>query len=693
MKNFPKPTILAAGLLLILTNLVTLLLPLPTLLRAPLFTLFVLFFGFLTGKTLLRKQPAFWQLIFGSVTFLSTISIILSGIYWFYELNTIIASVVTTVAATTLTLLHKKTIVKSPTFNFQFSKKALVPVLVIFLDGMLVAKLLLIRFDDTLASPWTVVGPKFFALFFTSTCILLYSSFKLHKQKALVLSAIVFHYILMLSVALIVFRFGYGFDPFIHQASEQWILTNGVITPKVPYYIGQYMLVVMSHMASGISIFTLDHMLVPVGSAIFIPLVAFFSFSKKTKPQYLLPAITLLPFVPLTMFISTTPNNLGLLFGALLGFLIWYERNHATTKTHVIGFILVGMTLVTHAFIGIPLAIIYAGSIVLRRKQNLLLAIGYWPLLVLAVPLVMFFYVDISLAPFLADPTAPLRNFFSVFTFPHYYFFAEAPLHWQALYGYKTLIIPLALAIGLLGWHKSRQKTPAGFLLLSGLAIYLSGAIIGTMFSFTELISYEQSVYADRLLDLALVLILPCTLFGFTILVKQIQKKRALMLASIPFLALTLLASWHFTYPTVDAVSKFTGFSVRETDIEAVNFIADRQERGEDYIVLANQVVGAAALREFSFGNYLTMTDGSEQYFYSVPTGAPLYQYFRKMVYENPERQWMVEAMDYAGVDKAYFVHTNYWYPAAEIRDTAKIEADAWWELGNGRVWVYEYVR
>jgi len=693
MKNLPKPTILAAGLLLILTNLTTLLLPLPTLLRAPLFVLFVLFFGFLTGKTLLKKQPAFWQLTLGSLTLICGLSIILSGIYWFYELNTAVASIVSTLVAGTLTLLHKKSRLQTSDFRLRFSKTSIIPTTIFLLDGILIAKLLSIRFDDTLASPWTIVGPKFFALFFVSTCILLFSAFKLHKHKIIVLSATVLHYVLILSVALIVFRFGYGFDPFIHQASEQWILAHGTITPKVPYYIGQYMLVVMSHMASGISIFTLDHMLVPVGSAILLPLFGYFSFAKKIKPQYLLPAITLLPFVPLAMFIHTTPNNLGLLIGALLAFLIWHEWNHATTKTHVVGLALVGMSLVTHAFIGIPLALVYTASILLKKRQKILYLIPYPLILSLALPLVMFFYIDISLAPFLENPLAAFTNFLSVFTFPHYYFFAEAPIHWQTLYGYKVLIIPAALYIGILGWIRSKKKTAAGFLLLSGIAIFASGVLIGVTFSFTELISYEQSVYADRLLDLALVLLLPCVLFGLVQISKYLQKKRALMLVPIPILALALLVSWYFTYPTVDTVSKFRGFSVRSADIEAVQFIADRNTDGEEYIVLTNQTVGAAALREFSFENYLTMNDGTEQYFYSVPTGAPLYGYFRKMVYEDPQRQWMLEAMDYAGVDKAYFIHTNYWYPAAYLRDKAKPGSNQWWELGNGRVWVYEYSR
>jgi hypothetical protein len=129
---------------------------------------------------------------------------------------------------------------------------------------------------------------------------------------------------------------------------------------------------------------------------------------------------------------------------------------------------------------------------------------------------------------------------------------------------------------------------------------------------------------------------------------------------------------------------------VRDADIETVHFIDNKQNGKKDYIVLTSQAVAATALQEFGFSRYLPTPEG-EQYFYSIPTGGPLYQYFRKMVYEEPIKKYMVEAMDFAGVDTAYFVHTNYWAPAATIRDQAKIEADEWWELAGGRVWVYKY--
>ena len=156
-------------------------------------------------------------------------------------------------------------------------------------------------------------------------------------------------------------------------------------------------------------------------------------------------------------------------------------------------------------------------------------------------------------------------------------------------------------------------------------------------------------------------------------------------------MAILLLISWYFTYPTRNQISLYTGYNIRQADINTVHFIDNINNGLKDYLVLTNQTVALAALREFGFAKYLP-TPAGEQYFYSIPTGGPLYQYFRKMVYEEPKRQWMEQAMRFAAVKKAYFVHPTYWAPAAEIRDKAKLEADRWWEISNGRAWIFEYI-
>ena len=280
-----------------------------------------------------------------------------------------------------------------------------------------------------------------------------------------------------------------------------------------------------------------------------------------------------------------------------------------------------------------------------------------------------------------------------LFTKPHWVWLERGSLWWQALYIYRGMIKPLFVVAAILGLiliiKKYKNNLPK-FIILSAAGLLISSFILSTSTKFAEVIMYEQNVYAERVLELMLVLLIPGFVLGLRELFIKIKKIGPKQFPTAIIFSFLLLISWYFTYPTRDAVAFHTGWSVRQADVNTVNFINNLNQNKKDYIVIANQLLGAAALQEFGFEKYFKTATG-EHYFYSIPTGGPLYQYFRKMVYQQPKRQWMEEAMSIAGVKKAYFVHTNYWAPAASIRDQAKLEADNWWELENGRVWVYEY--
>jgi hypothetical protein len=79
-------------------------------------------------------------------------------------------------------------------------------------------------------------------------------------------------------------------------------------------------------------------------------------------------------------------------------------------------------------------------------------------------------------------------------------------------------------------------------------------------------------------------------------------------------------------------------------------------------------------------------------YFYPVPTGGPLYQYYLDMVYKNPDRELAVKAMDLVGVKKAYLIVNKYWYQSGRIINEAKLTANKWLSI-NDEVYIFEYVR
>jgi hypothetical protein len=103
--------------------------------------------------------------------------------------------------------------------------------------------------------------------------------------------------------------------------------------------------------------------------------------------------------------------------------------------------------------------------------------------------------------------------------------------------------------------------------------------------------------------------------------------------------------------------------------------------------VLADQQVSAAAIKEFGFAKYYQ----NGIFYYPVPTGGPLYPFYLDMVYESPSRQTIFAAMDLAGVRESYFVLNKYWWAFPKILAEAKLSADSWREIGDGKIFVFLY--
>ncbi len=667
-------------------------------------------FGFYLGQWLLPKEKRFWQTFFGTISLLCMQTILLSLVYWFYQIDKEVISVLLVAIPLLISLQRNKEIdidvftdiVKEFEFDSYVHVKSylstkLIAVLVFLGQMSLFSVLISRRFTDTLISPWTLFGPKFFLIFAITTMLLLWVLQKSkHNPSNLLLTSI--HSLLVLSVALIVFKLGFGFDPFIHQATEAWIAKHNAILPKNPYYIGQYMLVVFSHLVSHVSTEAIDKIIVPIGAGIIVPLITYFSFSRTGFKRKVFPAILLIPLLPLVFFTFTTPNNLALLLAYIVFTWMWYESRNATKKSWIIPSLLILATCSIHPFVGLPLLVVYAGYkllVPLKGKIRTLSHILYGTILTLIIPFA-FFINSVRLGEKIGiqNPFANIQTFLLLFKRPHWVWLHKGTLDWQLLYIYRDfikLLFVILIIVGIVVVIRRYRKQSPSFYITTSISLFISSFILSTAIKFPNVISYEQNVYANRVLEMIMILLVPFLVVTLREVFLRASKKPVIQTSLAIFFSFLLLISWYFTYPTRDPVSFHTGHTVRQADINAIHFIDHRNNNIKDYIVLSNQKVAAAALREFGFVKYFD-TPAGKHYFYSIPTGGPLYQFFRKMVYEKPKKEWMEQAMRYVGVKKAYFIHTSYWAPAAEIRDNAKMEANNWWELGDSRVWVYEYL-
>ena len=664
-------------------------------LNTVIFLIFLIFFGLKFGKFFIPKCKL-WQVFFGSLSVILLLITILTFIYWFYKIN------INTISFSILSITLISFFLKSPKndchllkklseipFQEQFSLfSKLLFILFLSLSSVLFYVLLSKNFGDTLGSPWTIIGSKFFIVFTINSFILLLLLQNTKNKTINALSTIIY-FLNFLTVALIIFKYGFGFDPFIHQAAEKFIKENGVIYPKQPYYLGQYSLVLLINFLTNLSIESIDKSLTPIASAILIPLSTYFTFKKLELQKFILISIALIPLFPLSFFIQTTPNSLSLLLFYVVSLWIWKEFAETNWRSNLFGILLSITTCAIHPLIGIPTLIIYIASLF---KNNKIASLIYCVILTISIPLALS--VNNLLSSGSLNLTLNLNNFLELFKQPYWYIFAGAPIEWRLLYFYKMLIVPALVLIGILGFVIAIKKykiTKANFFIKTIIYLFISTFITSSVLFFTDVVSYEQTNYARRILTMISLLLLPfitISIHEFFIKFSTSTFKKIIIaiLGSV-----LLLISFYFTYPTRDKISFYTGFTVRDADIEVVNFIADRNKE-QNYIVITNQIISAAAIKEFGFKKYYDTVKG-QQFFYSIPTGGPMYEFFSKMVYQDAKKEWMVEAMDFAGVNKAYFVHTSYWAPAGEIRDKAKLEADAWWEFGPMQLWVYEYIR
>jgi len=187
------------------------------------------------------------------------------------------------------------------------------------------------------------------------------------------------HSFLSFTVAIFVYKLGYGFDNFIHEATFNLIDENGLVYPKPFYYLGQYSLIIIFHKLFFIPISALNKLLVPLLAAIFLPLIAFQSLQKiwPDKKQALL-SIVLLLALPFSIFIISTPQNLAYFF---LAAAVLLSLTCQDLRCLIMIFVLAAAALLTQPIAGIPALIfvliltIYHSE--LRKYKKRLMALLY----------------------------------------------------------------------------------------------------------------------------------------------------------------------------------------------------------------------------------------------------------------------------------------------------------------------------
>ncbi len=556
---------------------------------------------------------------------------------------------------------------------------------------------------DAVRTVWERVPPAALVSFGLSAFVL--AGLLFHgKERAVTITLTTGALGVFLLAAVLVFPLGFGFDPFIHQATEEHIARFGTITPKPLYYVGQYALVLFAHHAFSIPVATLNALLVPLLAALLLP-VAWFGAAThllrdKNAGAATLAAIFLLP---LSGFVLTTPQGLANLWVLLLvlAAIPTLVRNESPRVWPLALPALAA--LVTHPIAGIPamLFAILLASDPRRNGDRVLARVVHWTTVVAGSVAIPFSFVVNALRStgttgfdLSAISTVSALSSFSLFLSNRF----DPLLDFVYLYGLNATALFVALAAVGYGISRRQMRGTLRVLMLMTAMLAVNWAILSTAVDFSFLIDYERQNFAARLVPMALFFLAPLVILAVGTWINRVRPGPAsLRVATVAILAALAAASFYLAYPRNDAYEAGHGFNVSQADLNAVHAI-EKDAAGTPYVVLANQTVSAAAVRELGFARYY-----GDLFFYPIPTGGDLYASFLSMS-EKPSREIAKAALDLVNArcskdpgctqppaGTAYFVVNRYWWEASRIVETAKQNADYWWALDNAAVHVFRY--
>lgn len=661
-------------------------------LGVPLVVLLFLLSSYRVGQSLPKRITAY-RLFWGSSLLLLALMLIGTVTYYSVGITPLSSTILLLLTFIPYTLTKKEDI---PCENAKPANRVadLLGVITVACLVILFTTIIRARTGDLLVSPWQVVEPWFFIVYSVGIASLLWhNNVSVSSLRSRILTSAYLFF--AFSIAAIVFAHGFGFDGFIHRATELWIAEHGFIDPKTPYYIGQYSVVVFFHLITGLSIQLIDIFMIPFLAAVLLPSVFGYTLSAvKIHERYGISLSLLVPFLYYITLNLTTPHNLVLLL-----FILTVMALFAHSKKVLpwwITSMMATAALFTHPLLGAPLWLFHIYVLLTIHSQSKRRRVAYHLAFLSGaslLPSVMFSlnnYLGGFGLPELINPFSQIKKITSLFDRP--YWFADTPYPLlEGLYDYQLLITPLFLAGALLGLWLVRKERYTWTLVVASLSFVIGGALLRTWLFFPNVAEAEQNNYPLRLFWASVLFLLPLAAVGVHKSILWLKEQRALSFFLVP-LSVMLMFSFYFSYPQRNQKIFYPGYNVSDADVITAKWIHDKQGADDNYIVLANSLTSIAALTEYSFyKNY--QTEEGELFYYAIPTGGPLYKFYQEMLYEDQERSTMDTAMELTGASTSYFAISYFWKDHDDIVEGAKKSADEWHLLADGRMHLFIYHR
>jgi hypothetical protein len=625
-----------------------------------------------------RSRP----LLFGAVGLFSALSLLsVAGYLLFPFSGLLVAGIFAVLSMGILSLPFDPRPFSLPAFRRPTELK----IFILLFQAILLTFLVLIRTDGPLVSPWMILPGMGFFCFCASVFCIVYL-----QQSERSYFFTITQVFLAVGVSAIVFGVGFGFDPFIHRAAEEALITTGHILPASILYSGQYALIGSLHYLTGLPVRLIDIWLLPILTSLFLPAAAYIGLRDgwKVREEVARMGWVTAFFLPFALFTFTVPFAFTYVgFVALLFlFPLVKERSWAL--------ILLFFTLILiffHPLLAVPSFIFIVSTALYYRLPNpgakflvlSLLTLG----VALAVPALLFLYqrgtgvaVDFY---FLLDN---LFTFLSLFANP---FSSYDPnilwtynLHYAFRYWQPIVLLFLSIpAFFALKRNRSEGRLLLAFML--GMFFLMYG--VSTLFVYKNIIDHEQMEFALRLLQAFYLIPIPL----IALFLDRIYEGRIARYVTLGALALLATSSWYFSYPQYNAKYPSYSPSVSADDIAVVHFM-DERSAGEPYLVLSHQMTSAAALQEYGFYRYYKLK-GENTLWYAIPTGGPLYSYYLSLI-TTGDRAPLQGLMEETGTAKIFLAMPSYWNWSQELLDKLADGADRVTRM-NKEITIYEFDR
>lgn len=720
--TIPRPTLLSG--LLTLAVLASLPVQTPTVLTSALVVLWLTYHAYQLGQRFWPGSSHYHQIVSGLFGLTSGIAILGTAVYVLWKFTPLVSGIIVLLTPFAIATLPRRpqTINQNLVINwlralsfFQKLQWASIRTallrwlrqplgwLPLLLDGVLVWLAWASQTSASVNTIWATLPREWLWLWAVTTALVLLATLRL-PSRAWRRTLTHLHLLTTVSVVAIVYQVGYGFDPFIHRATEELIAHSGVVTPKTPYYLGQYVLITFFSHLTGISIHSLDIWLLPLGAALFLPWAAALAWHYLSRPHRVttstdesstpnaVAAFSLL-LAPFAGWLVTTPQGLGNLWLVVTVTLL-AAGSVSSWPLMTLGAL---TTLTFHPVSGLPLiavALLAASqhsSVARKHWLSALVCLG--GITILPAAFWLQSHVSTAAGGFAFGPIQwqSLSTLLATLL-PHFPRSLSLSQDWFHLLGGNAgWLLAILSVIGLAAWWRARHANTL-WPLVGGAIITAGGALLTQAFiQFNSVAASEQLDYPRRILAVALLFLLPVALAGVATLTTRVATRPRLAGLWLGLFTLTLTASVYAAYPHADAQNPGRFYSTGSADRLAVRLINEHFGADTPYIVLANQAVSAAALEAFGFSHYYA-TSAGPLFYYPIPTTSPLASDYLAFMNQTESFQTITtRAMDRVGVQAAAVVVNRYWTNASGVIAAATPTADDITTTADGSLTILYY--